>query len=416
MDIWYLFGDLGLKILKPERYLCFIATNNWVTNAGASNFRNIVIENSQVINLTDFGAYMIFENASIQTMIMLFKNNKTADNYTFDYRKLEGNKLVLEDVLNLLDGKETANSAFLLPTIKRESLTDKSLTFNTDENSDLLNRIKAKHNFIIDPKKEIAQGIVPNPDVVNNNNILKLPAQRVKTENIKVGDGVFILDKGYFNKLSVNESKYIKPIYEPYLIDKYFINDYDKEIIYITKKNFKNDAPKLISHLEKFKEIMDDRRENQQGKLSFNHLHWPRDEYFFEKGEKILSVRKCAVPTFAYTQEEAYVMMSFNVIRSKRINLKYLTGLLNSRLIAFWLRKKGKMQGNAYQLDKEPLLEIPIYKPADKDAIEIAKLVDKILFLKQQGKDSSEQENKIDELVYKLYDIKPNEQTIIAGQ
>jgi hypothetical protein len=40
------------------------------------------------------------------------------------------------------------------------------------------------------------------------------------------------------------------------------------------------------------------------------------------------------------------------------------------------------MQGNAYQLDKEPLLEIPIYKPADKDAIEIAKLVDKILFLK----------------------------------
>ena len=201
MDIWYLFGDLGLKILKPERYLCFIATNNWVTNAGASNFRNIVIENSQVINLTDFGAYMIFENASIQTMIMLFKNNKTADNYTFDYRKLEGNKLVLEDVLNLLDGKETANSAFLLPTIKRESLTDKSLTFNTDENSDLLNRIKAKHNFIIDPKKEIAQGIVPNPDVVNNNNILKLPAQRVKTENIKVGDGVFILDKGYFNCL-----------------------------------------------------------------------------------------------------------------------------------------------------------------------------------------------------------------------
>ena len=104
-----------------------------------------------------------------------------------------------------------------------------------------------------------------------------------------------------------------------------------------------------------------------------------------------------AVPTFAFTEEEAYVMMSFNVIRSKRINLKYLTGLLNSKLVAFWLRKKGKMQGNAYQLDKEPLLEIPIYKPADKDANEIAKLVDKIISLKQQGKDISEQEKKMDE-------------------
>lgn len=416
MDIWYLFGDLGLKILKPDNYLCYIATNNWVTNAGASNFRNIVIQNSQITNLTDFGAYMIFENASIQTMIMLFKNTKSADNYTFDYRKLEGDKLVLQDVLNLLEGTETEKSVLLSPVVTKANLIDRPLTFNTDENSGLLDKIKTKHNFIIDPKKEIAQGIVPNPDVVNNNNILKLPAARVKKENIKVGDGVFIIDKGFFGKLSAKESRYIKPLYEPYLIDKYSINDFDKEIIYITKKNFKNDAPKLISHLEKYREIMEDRRENQQGKLSFNNLHWPRDEYFFEKGEKILSVRKCAVPTFAFTEEEAYVMMSFNVIRSKRINLKYLTGLLNSKLVAFWLRKKGKMQGNAYQLDKEPLLEIPIYKPADKDANEMAKLVDKIISLKQQGKDSSEQEKKIDELVYKLYDITADEQKIIEGQ
>jgi hypothetical protein len=76
---------------------------------------------------------MIFENASIQTMIMLFKNNKTADNYTFDYRKLEGNKLVLEDVLNLLMGKRQIRHFFCQQS-KRESLTDKSLTFNTDEN------------------------------------------------------------------------------------------------------------------------------------------------------------------------------------------------------------------------------------------------------------------------------------------
>lgn len=416
MDIWYLFGDLGLKILKPNYYLCYIATNNWVTNAGASKFRNIVIRNSQIVNLIDFGAYMIFENASIQTMIMLFKNSKTADNYTFDYRKLEGNNLELQDVLNLLEAKETEKTVLLSPMITKANLIDKPLTFNKDENSVLLDKIKVKQNFFIDSKKEIAQGIVPNPDVVNNNNILKLPSERIKKENIKVGDGVFIVKKGFFQKLSEKESRYIKPVYEPHLVDKYILNDFEKEIIYITKKNYRNDAPKLISHLEKFKEIMEERRENQQGKLSFFHLHWPRDEYFFEKGEKILIVRKCTVPTFVYTEEEAYVMLSFNVIRSKRINLKYLTGLLNSKLIAFWLRKKGKMQGNNYQLDKEPLLEIPIYKPDDKDANEIANLVDIIISLKKQGKDSSEYERKIDELVYKLYDITPEEQKIIEGK
>jgi adenine-specific DNA-methyltransferase len=416
MDIWYLFGELGLKILKPNYYLCYIATNNWVTNAGASKFRNFVIQNSQIINLTDFGAYMIFENASIQTMIMLFKNTKNIDNYTFEHRKLEGDKIDLQDVLNLLDGSKTEKSVLLTPIITKSKLLDKPLTFNTDEYSELLNKIKAKQNFFIDPKKEIAQGIVPNPDVVNNNNILKFPTERVKKENIKVGDGVFIIDKGFFGKLSSNESRYIKPVYEPYLINKYSINDYDKEIIYITKKNFKNDAPKLISHLEKFKEIMEERRENQQGKLRFYHLHWPRDEYFFEKGEKILCVRKCAVPTFAFTEKEAYVMMSFNVIRSNRINMKYLTGLLNSKLIAFWLRKKGKMQGNNYQLDKEPLLEIPIFKPDYNEANEIAKLVDKIISFKQQGEDTTDLENQIDQLVYQLYELTEEEIKIVEGK
>ena len=413
MDIWYLFGDLGLNLLKPNCNFCYIATNNWITNAGAANFRNIVIENSQIVNLTDFGAFMIFETASIQTMIMLFKNTSKADNYTFDYRRLEGEKPNLENVINLLNGVETSNSVLLSPTVNKQNLIGKPLTFNTDENAELLSKIKAKQNFTIDPKKEIAQGIVPNPDVVNNNNLSKIPASKIKNENIKVGDGVFIVNRGFFTKLSAKENKYIKPIYEPYLIDKYSLNDYDKEIIYITKKNFKKDAPKLISHLEKFKEIMEDRRENQKGTLSFNHLHWPRDDSFFEEGAKVLSVRKCAVPTFAYTENEAYVMMSFNVIRSTRINLKFLTGLLNSKLIAFWLRKKGKMQGNNYQLDKEPLLEIPIYNPTDSEANKISALVDKIITQKQKGESTKTNENLIDQMVYKLYNITPDEQKLI---
>ena len=47
------------------------------------------------------------------------------------------------------------------------------------------------------------------------------------------------------------------------------------------------------------------------------------------------------------------------MIQTDRVNLKYLTGLLNSKLIEFWLKNKGKMQGANYQLDKEPLQQIP---------------------------------------------------------
>ncbi|MGN0068014.1 MAG: hypothetical protein ACI38V_10560 [Bacteroides sp.] len=37
-----------------------------------------------------------------------------------------------------------------------------------------------------------------------------------------------------------------------------------------------------------------------------------------------------------------------------------MTGILNSKLIAFWLNHKGKMQGEIYQIDKEPLTKIPL--------------------------------------------------------
>lgn len=424
MDIWYLFGDLGLKILKPNNYLCYIATNNWVTNAGASNFRNIVIQNSQITNLTDFGAYMIFENASIQTMIMLFKNTKATDNYTFDYRKLEGDKLVLQDVLNLLEGIETEKSILLSPVVTKASLIDKPLTFNTDENSGLLAKIKAKQNFFLREKadkklklqSELGQGIVAPQDFVN-----KASAEKLKG-NISNGDGIFVLSNAEFEakKFLAKEKEIIKPYFTTDQLQKYFGSSENTHWIIYTKSDINkpdkrtkkvplDNYPKIKQHLDTFKSVI-------TSDFGPYGLHRAREQYFFE-GEKIMVTRKCPKePIFTYTDFDCFVSQTFFVIQSNRIDLKYLTGLLNSKLVAFWLRKKGKMQGNAYQLDKEPLLEIPIYKPADKDANEIAKLVDKIISLKQQGKDSSEQEKKIDELVYKLYNITADEQKIIEGQ
>ena len=46
---------------------------------------------------------------------------------------------------------------------------------------------------------------------------------------------------------------------------------------------------------------------------------------------------------------------------------------------------------------------------------EIVKIVDKILDYKQKGKDTSDLENQIDKMVYKLYDLTNKEIKIIEG-
>ncbi len=424
MDIWYLFADSGLKLLKSDYYLCFIATNNWVTNAGASNFRDIVIRTSKIENLTDFGAYMVFEHASIQTMIMFFKNNSQEDNYSFDYRCLQGEKLIHKNVLNLLMGIETENSVLLSPTINKEILNGKPLTFNTDENIELLNKLEAKHNFFIRKKankklkikSELGQGIVAPQDFVN-----KASAETLDYK-VKIGAGIFVLSQDEFerHKFSKKEKEIIKPYFTTDQLQKYCgVNENKYWIIYtksnINKKDKKtkkiplDNYPKIKKHLDKFKSVI-------TSDFKPYGLHRAREQYFFES-EKIMVLRKCPKePIFTYTDFDCFVSQTFFVIKSDRINLKYLSGLLNSKLIAFWLRRKGKMQGNSYQLDKEPLLEIPIYKPIDNEANKIAALVDKVISQKQHGKDSSTNEKKIDDAIYKLYGLTKEEIEIVEGK
>ncbi|MCV3445544.1 Eco57I restriction-modification methylase domain-containing protein, partial [Campylobacter lari] len=88
MDIWYHFVGRGLDILKENGILSFIATNNWTTNSGAKKLRNVILEECQILNLVDFSSFMVFDSASIQTMIMQFQKTKPPKNYEFNFAKL----------------------------------------------------------------------------------------------------------------------------------------------------------------------------------------------------------------------------------------------------------------------------------------------------------------------------------------
>lgn len=391
MDIWYLFACNGLDLLKSNGVLCFIATNNWITSFGASKLRDKIIKETRICNIVDFGAVMMFESASIQTMIMMFQKDKETDNYTFDYRKLKSYKATEKEAIAILNNSSRDNNQaeYYTPTIRRNYFYNTIISFSN--NTNILNLIENHDKYIRLKDNEIIQGIVPNPDVVNSRNIKYIPEYEIISNNIKIGDGVFVVNHNYFSSLKECEKQYIKVLYEPTNCHKYFLdNDITKDIIYITKTNYKGDAPYILQHLWKYRFIMEQRRENKNGRLDYYHLHWPREESFFKQSEKILVPRKCAFPIFAYTNKETYVMMAINIIQTKRINLKYLTGLLNSKLIEFWLKNKGKMQGANYQLDKEPLQQIPIAVPSIEIQTIIANLVDTIILLNSTDKRASD--------------------------
>ncbi|EAL2844784.1 class I SAM-dependent DNA methyltransferase [Campylobacter coli] len=415
MDIWYHFVGRGFDILKNNGYLAFIATNNWVTNSGAKKLRNIVLEESQILSLVDFSSFMVFDSASIQTMIMQFQKIKPPKNYEFHFAKITTQTPIYEDALSLLKNEKTQNNEILKINLTPKKFIDKTLNFTKSDYEELFNKIQKYGKFYLE-EKEVANGIHPHYDFINN---------RINSNHnfaFKIGQGIFGLSEEEKEKLKLTklENNLVKPYYDTQNFLKFFFKKNNHQWLIYTNSSFKNpnsmdDYPNLKKHLDKFQNVITSDNKPYG-------LHRARDEKFFTGSPRIVALRKCVgEPKFSYVDFDCYVSATFYVIKTQRINVKYLTAILNSKLIAFWLKHKGKMQGNNYQIDKEPLLNIPIVTINSKNqkiADELINLVDEILKAKEQDKNANTQEleNKINSLVYKLYNLTEDEIKIIENK
>lgn len=337
MDIWYHFVGRGFDILKNNGYLAFIATNNWVTNSGAKKLRNIVLEESQILSLVDFSSFMVFDSASIQTMIMSFQKTKPPKNYEFHFAKITTQTPIYEDALSLLKNEKTQNNEILKINLTPKKFIDKTLNFTKSDYEELFNKIQKYGKFYLE-EREVAQGIVYPQENINKKSL------EILGNNFYLGQGIQKLTNEEVENLNLlkNEKILLKPIFESDNIQKYFVKRYNYFWVIYTNSSFKNpnsmdDYPNLKKHLDKFQNVITSDNKPYG-------LHRARDEKFFTGSPRIVALRKCVgEPKFSYVDFDCYVSATFYVIKTQRINVKYLTAILNSKLIAFWLKHKGKM-------------------------------------------------------------------------
>ncbi|WP_367709370.1 TaqI-like C-terminal specificity domain-containing protein, partial [Helicobacter pylori] len=299
---------------------------------------------------------------------------------------------------------------YLNAKIEKKNLINKTLFFSYFNS--IFNTI-LKNAILFLNKKEITNGIHPHYDRINKKINEKFSNQFFN------GEGIFVLSEAEKNnlKLSQKEMKLLKPSYETAEIMKYLTLSQNQHWIIYTDSSFKNpksmdDYPNLKKHLDRFKEVITSDNKPYG-------LHRARDERFFTGNPRIIVLRKCAKePIFSYVNFDCYVSATFYIIKTKRFDSKFLVGLLNSLLIRFWLKHRGKVQGNNYQIDKEPLMNIPLIKITKSNqptADKIIVLVDKILQSKAKDPKANTQqlEKEIDALVYQLYHLTDEEIKII---
>jgi adenine-specific DNA-methyltransferase len=414
MDIWYLFASLSIDLLKENGLHSFIAQSNWITSFGASKLREKILKESQIISYLDFGNYKVFQGADIQTMIYVFKKQNINGSYLVDYFKVLSSNISEDKIKEFLKFSKIRKEYIKYFTVKfnPSSFLGKEIVFTDESVKNLLTKIRNESNYYLNPK-DISTGIDVHQDFVIENHLKNL-----KDSSIKVGDGIFVIRKEELKKLNLTEKEMeiIRPYYTSNELTQYYGNPNNNLYIIYTKSNANktiSEYPNIKRHLDKFKEIIT----SDYGPYG---LHRARKEDFFE-GEKILSLRKARQPTFTYVDFPCYVSQSFFVIKPKDVNLRLLTGILNSKIVHFWLRNNGKIQGDNLQVDKEPLVNIPIKIPEKNSELEksIVNKVDEIISLikrmntlsnsegtKDLIKERIEREKEnLNKLIYRLYGL-----------
>ena len=143
----------------------------------------------------------------------------------------------------------------------------------------------------------------------------------------------------------------------------------------------------------------------------------PHSSSFFEVPEKLVMQRIGTQLSVSYDDKQNYFLDTTNVSRYESINknysVKFLCGLLNSKLVNFWYTRKYKLPTiGGYELDSIPIPEI-----LPKQQLSVINLVSQIIETKRNNPsaDTSDLEHQIDKLIYDLYGLTEEEIVVIEN-
>lgn len=380
-------------------------TSNKYTRAGYGEaLREFLLKNVKFLEYTDLNGIKVFDSATVDTSILCFEKSKSKDN-KFKYLALS-NEILKTCAYNIGLYKDFAE-------FSQNSLSKESFTFS-DENTSAL---KAKIERIGTPLKEwyglnIYRGILTG---YNEAFIITTEKRNEILANCK--------DEAEKERTA----KLIRKMLRGRDIKRY---SYEWAGLWVigTFPSLKIDIeqyPALKQYLSQFLPRIEQSGEKGCRKKTSNKWFETQDNiaYYeeFEK-EKIVYPETTQGAYFVYDNKGIFLEKTAFFIVCE--NLKYLLGLLSSNLITYYYKNFSqgcKLGTKGYQYNKHALENLPIPKINSKNqniVDELINLVDEILKAKEQDKNANTQEleNKINSLVYKLYNLTEDEIKIIENK
>jgi hypothetical protein len=380
-DVYAIFYEAGYKFLKIHGFHTFITSSQWLRARYGKSLMKLFITKDP-LKLIELGPG-IFDNTIVDTNILIAKNSSFSDS--------------------------------LIGTVIEKA-----------EQIEHLNEL----NFQKMPNISVGEWKLLSPRQDSINKKIKEKGKRLSNWDIKINRGIltglneaFIINEHKRKELITEDSRseeIIRPILRGKEIEEYF-TEWEGGYLISTFPSLKINISKfkaIKTYLEAFRPKIDQTGEtfiNSSGnkeksrKKTSNKWFETQDPIGYYKEfakEKIIWKRIGSQLRFSYFDTEIYSLDSTCIATGEKI--KYLTALLNSKLVHYQLFENSQKTGMGDLLISVQALEpLLVHYPNDREEKLIVDLLDKILGVKKskKGTDISTFTQQIDLLIYKFYEL-----------
>ncbi len=413
-DLANLFFELAVNISNPTASNAYIFPHKFLNADNGTSFREYLIEGKYIDKLAHFGANMVFDNADTYTCIAFYSKKKNEGIYfqRFPF-KSDYKELIFDEINFKFLSYESIQNASTLYGSNNWILFDNEIGFRIFE------KIFNQNSTIQNKFSRVFQGIATGKDEVylfegelKGNYVEGKFKADDKQRNIEIG-----ILKPFLKGKDVH--RYSPLSMGLFILFPYKIDESGKASI-LDENEIKDNYPNAYTWLKET-EIVHRKKDNK----STNDDFW----YRYARSQGINNVEILKLSSMEICANHPNVTLNFdNFYHTTKVyswvkhedtkeDYKYFLAIANSKLIWWFLKNTGDtLQGDARTFKTNYLNPFPLPETvSEKDQQPFIELVENIIEAKRQGKDSIENERKIDELVYQLYGLTEEEIKIVEN-
>ena len=379
-DILFYFIKLATDISRNQT--AFIISNAMLFSDKAKKLRNFILENNPIEKIINFEQYQAFDEASIVSMMIFFNKSYHLQTKVLNFPdKIYQREELIEQInkeANYFEVNFTQNAPFAL----------------IDEKIERINRkIDSSH-----PKLG---------ELLHVGKGMETAANKVFT--LKDYEAVEFDDA------------YIKCKMSGEIIKKYIHEPAKEFLLYLEDVESFDELPEniqkyLLEHEDKLKNRAEIKRNKQRDWWKYTFpMH--KEYYIYPK---IWTSYRAKENKFCLDTSSEYIGLTNTTVVfgiHEILDIRYILALLNSSLLNFRYKSIGKQTGGGifeYFENQISKLPIPFLDPeGQKPFID---LVDQIITLKKEDKETADLEARIDAMVYELYGLSEAEIAVVEGR